>query len=137
MKKAKKKSKKKEKLSKWSLKKPMYIDKTDKRYEKYLKQLKDTGFSDTETWNLLGVIAEFILPRLKRFREIANGHPGVLTEAKWNKILDKMIFSFEWTLVDSDDFTHEHSTDKQLERGWKRYEEGMELFREYFMALWW
>ncbi len=57
----------------WSLKKPMYIDKTDKRYNKHMKQLKTVGFSDSETWSLHSTIAMFVLPRLIRFKEVTKG----------------------------------------------------------------
>jgi len=140
MKKAKKKkTKKKEKLtSKWSLKKPLFVEKSDKRYKKHVKQLKENGFSDAETWCLFAGISEFILPRLKRFKEINNGYPGDLTEAKWDKILDNMIFAFEWAVMDGE-MTDEYMdlSDKKKEDGWKKYEEGMKLFGEYFMGLWW
>jgi hypothetical protein len=85
--------------SKWSVKKPLYITKKDKRYAKHLKQLKERGFSDTETWSLYSVLSDFILPRLKRFKEVTNGFPstGDMTMEKWYEILDKMIFAFEWS----------------------------------------
>jgi hypothetical protein len=130
---------KKEKIEKymWSIKKPMYIEKNDKRYKEHVKQLKKYGFSDTETWNLFGVIAEFVLPRLKRFKKVSNGYPGgEITEAKWNEILDKMIFAFEWSITyDNED--NSALSEKREKANWKRYEEGMELFAKWFMALWW
>ena len=135
----KKRLAKKEKLiSKWSIEKPLYIDENDKRYKRHLKELKETGFSDTETWSLYSCISEFILPRLKRFKEINAGYPSNLTEIKWNKILDKMIFSFEWTL-EQDEMSEEYMSlsDKKKEINWKRYNEGMKLFAEYFRDLWW
>jgi hypothetical protein len=130
---------KKEKLtSKWSLKKPLYLEKTDDRYKKYAKQLKETGFCNPETWSLYSVIAEFTLPRLKMFRRIYGGYPMGLTEKKWDEILDKMIFSFEWSeMEDSMTEEYEKMTDKEKKIAWKKYDEGMNLFIEYFRALWW
>lgn len=131
---------KKEKAEKymWSLKKPMYIDKTDKRYKSYVRQLKKVGFSDTETWNLDSVISEFILPRLKRFKETCNGFPGGrgLTMNKWYKMLDKMIFAFEWNVGCNAD-SNFNLSEKEEKANWKKYKEGMSLFSEYFRDLWW
>ena len=120
----------------WVTKKPLYIDKKDKRYKEYVKQLKKDGLSNTETWCLTSVIASFVLPRLIRFKEVTNGYPHGLTEEKWNEILDKMIFAFEWALANDELENHELS-DKIKDDNWKKYKEGMELFAEWFMALWW
>ena len=134
-----KRSKKKEKLtSRWSLKKPFLMKEGDDRYEGHLKQLKERGFSDDETWCLFAVIAEFVLPRLKRLKEINAGYPGGLTEKKWQTILSKMIFAFEWAIVEAE-MTEDYMnlSEKERKANWKKYEEGMDLFAEYFMALWW
>ena len=45
----------------------------NKRYWKFLWQRWTRGFDDSETWSLYDTIARFILPRLKRFKEIADG----------------------------------------------------------------
>ena len=124
--------------SRWSIKEPLYIDKKDKRYKKYAKQLKEDGFCNCETWGLSSVIAEFVLPRLKRYKEVTNGYPSNLTEEKWNEILDKMIFAFEWHMIEQDN-PEEYSklSPEKITLNWKRYEEGMKLFAEYFLDLWW
>jgi len=139
-----KKSILKEKLtltSRWSLKKPLYLGKKDKRYKKHLKQLKENGFSDAETWGLDSVITEFVLPRLKRFREIHNCYPVNLegnSEEKWIEILDKMIFSFEWSIAEMN-LTAEYCklNQEEIKSNWEKYAEGMKLFSEYFRDLWW
>ena len=104
-------------------------DKDDKREEKFAKQRIERGFDDSETWSIRDTIAKFIVPRLKRFREITIAYPGGMTEDEWNIILDKMIRAFE--LVD--DSYYDVWTDEQF----KEYEEGMTLFKEHFLALWW
>lgn len=131
---------KKEKLtSKWSVKNPLYITKKDKRYSKHVKMLKECGFSDTETWSLYSVIAEFALPRLKRFKEITICHPANLKdEHEWSGILDKIIFAFEWVGIDDNcDEEYEKMSDEERKKNWDRYLEGMKLFAEYFRDLWW
>jgi hypothetical protein len=119
--------------SRWSLKEPLYLEKTDKRYKAHLKELKETGFSHAETWGLNSVIAEFILPRLKRFKEVQNGYPSNLTEYQWNIILDKMIFAFDWALTHED----KDRSEEEFKDGFKKFDEGMKLFSENFMDLWW
>jgi hypothetical protein len=110
-------------MNTWKTSKPLYLEKTDERYEVYNKQLKETGFSDTETWGLDNVILEFTLPRLKRFRQIEHCYPNSLnSRAEWNDILDKMINGIELYLEDSWD---------------KNADEGLDLFFKYFRDLWW
>lgn len=93
--------------------------------EVYKQQRLERGFDDTETWNLDSTIAAFIVPRLKRFKEINTGYPPELTEEQWDEILDKMIKFFEFASDDS----------KFLEEN--IYEEGFDLFHKYFHSLWW
>jgi len=123
---------------KWALRKPLYISKDDDRYIFFAKQLKDTGICEPETWGLSRVIVEFTLPRLKLFRKINPARPMGMSKEKWNKILDKMIFAFEFVIME-DDLTEEYTKldDKGREDYWKRYHEGIRLFADYFMALWW
>ena len=122
--------------SKWSLKKPLYLEKTDKRYRRHIKQLKLNGFTDSETWGLDSVIAEFILPRLIRFKELNIGFPDVFTFDSWNDVIDKMIFAFDWSL-NCDDEKYDNLSKEEQEINWKKYEEGMQLFAKYFRHLWW
>jgi hypothetical protein len=122
-------------ISKWSLQKPLYVDIKDQRYKNYVSQLRKNGFCDCETWALDSVISEFILPRLKRFKEVNNGFPVDLNEEKWNDILDRIIFSFEWNLIYNKQC--EKLTSKENKIAWKKYNEGMKLFAKYFRDLWW
>lgn len=102
------------------------IKKTEKSKKKLRKQIKERGFDDSECWNLDMTIAQFVLPRLKRLKEITHGYPGNLeSEKEWDKILDKMIRAFELTVEDKLD------SDNILE-----YEIGMNLFAQYFRNLW-
>ena len=124
--------------SRWSLKNPLYVEKTDKRYARYVKQIKKHGFSDAETWELDSVICQFILPRLIRFREIANGFPGGgdMTSEKWDAIIGQMIFAFEWSLHHEDD-KYDHLSEQERKTNWLRYEVGMNQFAKWFRHLWW
>jgi len=114
--------------SAWKLKNPLYLKPADKRYKMYKKQLKTNGFSDTETWNFDYVIASFIIPRLKRFREINNGFPEQLGEKGWNKVLDAMIRGFELQVLDKDNCT---------DLDYENIEDAWKLLSEYRRDLWW
>jgi hypothetical protein len=104
--------------------------KDDKREEEFIEQRKQNGFDDSETWSLRDTIGRFILPRLKRFKEVTIAHPGGLKEEEWDEILDKMIKAFEL-------LTKENGAFMLTEGEYKEFEEGMDLFRKWFLALWW
>lgn len=122
--------------SRWKISKPLYIDKKDKRYSRQKQQIKDKGFSDSETWALDDVICEFILPRLIRFKELNNGYPGGLSSEKWDVILDQMIFAFDWSL-NHDDKKYDDLDEKTKNENWSKYEVGINQFSKYFRELWW
>jgi hypothetical protein len=128
--------KKKKLHSEWSLKEPLFVEKKDKRYSTHTRQLRERGFSDSETWALDSVICKFILPRLIRFKEINNGFPCGLTAEKWDEILDEMIFAFDWSL-DWEDDKYDNLTKKEQKLKWARYRKGMNLFSKHFRGLWW
>lgn len=94
-----------------------------KRTIKFFWQRRTRGFDDSVVWNLDNRISEFILPRLKLFREVApsQGIPSEFIddsslaaiedlqereaartiledegERKWKEVLDKIIWSFEY-----------------------------------------
>lgn len=99
----------------------------DSRLELFAKQREERGFDDTETWSLASTIAAFILPRLKRFKELEDGHPNFVTEQEWKNDLDEMIWTFQ-QIVDNDTWSFEDET---------RVMDGLALFSENFFNLWW
>lgn len=100
-----------------------------KRRIKFIFQKWFRGFSDDETWSLSDTIAKFILPRLKRFKQVTCGYPEPLTEKEWDDILDKMIHSFEF--LAGDHYSNDNEDD------WVKVDEGLELFSKYYNNLWW
>ena len=99
----------------------------DDRAKKYLKQYKKRGFDDSETWALYFGIAKYILPRLKRFREIPLGYPMGLSEMEWDEILADMITAFE--IIVEDDFEKEVENEPKVKKG-------LDLFAKWFRNLW-
>ena len=83
------------------------------------------GVGYQDLWNLDFFLAERILPCLKRFKEMERmGYPSGLTEKKWEKTLDEMIWAFE-TKMKGVTF-----------KDYKRQQKGFELFGKYFGDLW-
>ena len=93
----------------------MYVKKSDKRYAQYKEIQKKTGVSPDETWSLDITFANFILPRLRMYKE---------RNAK-NADIDKMIDAF--TLI-----LEEHINPPQDERD--RIDKGLDLFRKRMMS---
>lgn len=91
-------------------------------------QRRTRGWDDSECWSLDHTIAEFVLPRLKRLKEITHGYPANLTEKKWNAKLDEMITAFEYVVNDYEPFNDAEA--------YKKFQKGMQTFAAYFGGLW-
>lgn len=127
------------------------------------KWLKKHGLyvNPKETWSLDITFAKYIIPRLKKFKELENGYPGrgeMDTPEKWDEALDKMIQAFEyvidWDKYWLDDPRYDY-TDIMFGKNKEFYEkikenkrsedirrlaainEGLQLFAKYYMSLWW
>lgn len=96
---------------------------------KYLIQKIIRGWDDSDTWNLDVTVSKFMLPRLKRYRELGiNTIPSdKLTIEDWNRILDEI----EWFLE-----VHANFSCPWDEEGMKRYKKAGKYFGKYFGALW-
>ncbi len=94
--------------------------------KRHVKQQRKWGFCDAELWDLDQRIVTFILPRLIRFRKMPKmGYPASLSPKRWDKILDRMIVTFEII---------KRGTDNKREAGQVR--RGLQLFAKHFMDLW-
>jgi hypothetical protein len=72
-------------------------------------------------------LAHIILPMLVQLKATNHGYPANLTEAKWNDIMDKMIYAFEHKVLDGE----------MIDTGdQKKRKEGLRLFGKYFQHLW-
>lgn len=126
------------------------ISSDDKRWGEYAEQRKERGFDDSELWSLDTTIAKFLLPRIKRYREVHCGYPASLTNERWNEILDKMVAAFEVYLYDNDLINSEDTIKKFHKQGilgkkktleeclktHADFEEGIEYFHKYWTWLW-
>ena len=88
-----------------------------------------------QVYNLDGSIVKFVLPRLKLLRKNANGFPAMLTEKKWDEILDDIIWSLDHYYFSS---TKEwgalnENKKKQYE---KKYIKGLDLFGKWWYSFW-
>lgn len=90
-----------------------------------IEQKLSRGFSDDETWSLDMTIARFIVPRLERFKELNNGHPSTLLPESWDAIIQEMIDGFKEAAKDD------------LNSDTVKIDRALELFKEWFQALWW
>lgn len=132
----------------------------NRQRKKWLKQ-QGLYVNPKETWSLDVNLAKYILPRLKKFKELNNGYPGldeVDTPEKWDEALDKMIQAFEY-VIDLDEYWLDDPrydyTDIMFGDNKELYEsivenkrmedirrlaaikEGLQLFAKYYMSLWW
>lgn len=76
----------------------------NRQRKKWLKQ-QGLYVNPKETWSLDITFAKYIIPRLKKFKELNNGYPGieeVNTPEKWDEALDKMIQAFEYVANEFD-----------------------------------
>ena len=120
---------------------------TTKRGLRFLWQKITKGFSDDETWGLDYKIAKFVLPRLKRLREIESGFPGCYDHEQWWGMVDRMIWSMNEIVEHDGRYPEEEppnfSEEGMIESDRKRriydqkLQEGLVLFGRNFRGLWW
>ena len=110
-------------------------DPNDERNEKYKQQRMERGFDDTECWNLDLTFVNFMIPRLKVFKEQTQGYPSNMTFEEWHNILDEMIEGFElWNK--HFDWEIEEDINIKNENNFK-VNKAIDLFKTYFRDLWW
>ena len=100
-----------------------------KRFWLFLYQRWTRGWDDSDLWGLDTTIAEFVVPRLKEFRNKTCTFPHDFTFEEWQKAIDDMIYALE-TSAEEDLRWNKY-------RDWDRVRKGHKLFGRYFMDLWW
>ena len=113
----------------------------NRQRKKWLKQ-RGLYVNPKETWSLDITFAKYIIPRLKKFKELNNGYPGieeVNTPEKWDEALDKMIQAFEYVANEFDWWVDNPKYDcfDEEKRRQVVINEGLQLFAKYYMNLWW
>lgn len=117
-----------------------------------------------DSWSADHTLALIAAPLLKQLRDTTHGYPGEkgMTMAKWKKILDKMIWSFE-QITDDDNESQFYSGEidwietplpngdvrctkgpndtfkvdmKGMAKHNKKIQDGLDLFGKYFRSLW-
>jgi hypothetical protein len=87
------------------------------------------GYSDADLWNFDVTIATWLLPRLRRFKDKSCSYPGALDSSEeWDAILDKMIIAFAYIVANDQDDEGGHIRPE--------VEQGLDLFRHFFLSLW-
>jgi len=104
------------------------------RWWRHFWQRRYRGFDDSVTWNLDVEMARWLLPRLRRFREVTICHPGTLTEKQWDKYLDEMMFALEKA---ADHFQENDLSMDEMKKNQARIDNGLKLLGKYFQDLWW
>lgn len=107
----------------------------------YFFQYLTRGFSDRQAWSLDITVAKFVIPRLKRLKEIGLGYPMTFNSMiGWHRAIDKMIWSFEYVISDYGSAEYHASNRKRWSiieaKNMKRFDEGMNLFAKHYKDLW-
>ena len=125
----------------------------------------EVHIDEFDVWNLDATLSHIILPSLKKLKEIKHGSPIVdpedvpyplnlggdlsepnfpqmdlfvteefkdevwdMYEKRWNWVMDEMIYAFEF-IADSTDVW-------DINKEWRRVENGLRLFGKYYRDLW-
>ena len=102
-----------------------------KRWWRFWFQRRRRGWDDSDTWSLDGVIARFVLLRLRRFRELRGCHPSDMAAEQWNAMLEDIIYAMEVCADDDRNYGCDDGTD------WDRVHKGLDAFGSRFRDLWW
>ena len=95
------------------------------------------GYSDPEWYSFDYYHSKYVIPRLKHLRNNINAwpaqHPEFPAFEDWQKVLDEMIWAFEFNLkMDDLNYTWKYDENDQI----KRMETGLALFAKYYRHLW-
>lgn len=105
-----------------------------RRAIKHFWQRTTRGFDDSETWDLDATLCRWLLPRLKRYREIS---PHIIADSKTEDgdffdVVDRIISSLEFVV---DDPICEMSTEEYI-KACEEAHEGLKLLGKYMRHLW-
>ena len=90
-----------------------------------------------EYCNIDYAIAVLILPLLEGFRKANKGYPSYVGSLeKWNKIIDKMIFSFREIAEEYKNKPNTFSEEEAYKKYSKKINRGLKLFGKHYNNLW-
>lgn len=104
--------------------------------KRFRKKKGLSKIQNSECWNLNSTIINFVLPRLRKFKEInINSYPEKCGSIEnWHKIIDKIVWSFQFAKdVAESNYSNEYRAN---DGNWNKYNEGMDLFKDYSLDLW-
>lgn len=102
----------------------------DTREEAFRKERLKQGFDQSETWSLDCTIAAFIIPRLKEYKKIVLNFFAYPKDDDFYINIDKMIKAFELIIRNDGNRIWNEKEQQQVE-------EGLKLFSENLLSLWW
>ena len=102
-------------------------NKVGNRVAVHTQQYIEQGFDDSDTWDLSNHLAQLILPRLERFKEINT----IVVDFP----LDEMIYAFQMyaKMWDGDGRSQYSWTEEER----YRIQQGLKAFAEHYHRLWW
>lgn len=100
----------------------------DRRDEEFALQRIKRGFDDSETWSLTNTIADFIIPRIERYNDIAS---EILKRSE-EDIRDTKTLTEALRLISRDNGSWNWSEEES-----KTVQEGLEALPRIFLSLWW
>ena len=103
-------------------------EKYDDREKKFAKQRKKRGFDESETWALDCTIAEFVIPRLEEYIEIAQG--TIVLEKNYVNNVNKILRAMRLIVRDDGSQMWDENEIKQVKKGLK-------LFSQLFLSFGW
>ena len=109
-----------------------YAKSTDdkKRRKTFEEQFNERGFDDSVTWGLDASIAKFILPRLKRYYELADKVIEIDAHKGFRKAIEEMIEGFELMVGEDTGWDMDKKKWKKVHKAWKH-------LGKWHNALWW
>lgn len=90
------------------------------------------GYADTDLWSFDSYLAGVLVKALAQLRDTTHGYPsGLDTPEEWAAILTQMVDGF----AAHRDIMNTGDTEA-MRTATERFQRGMELFSEYYLALW-
>lgn len=107
--------------------------KTARQWIKWSWQRAFRGYADCDLWSIDFYISEILSNMIKDFRENTHGYPNELTPEDWDKILEKIENGFNASKKIQN---MEYEGTEEYEALHKIFDEGMDLFKEWYFGLW-